>query len=145
MKCFTPQHGRYLHPLATTDRPLCQRTGFYLLLRDLEIKRNINKLKTCKYRQQRENNYGMAKGAFAVLLWTPRSWLIYTMRTVSTFCCCWKKALYLSVNVFSTKVLQGVPKVRSSNSRHNNFWSKLYFYMKFLDVCFSIKYVYSEF
>ena len=48
-KCFKPQHDRYLHPLATTDRPMCQQTGFYLLLRDLEIKRNINKLKTCKY------------------------------------------------------------------------------------------------
>ena len=33
----------------TTDRPLCQRTEFYLLLTDLEIKRNVNKLKTRKY------------------------------------------------------------------------------------------------
>ena len=43
-------------------------------------------------------------------------------------------------------VLQGVPKVRSSNFMHCNFWSKLYFYMKFLeDVYFSIKYMCSEF
>ena len=42
--------------------------------------------------------------------------------------------------------IQGVPKVRSSNFMHYNFWSKLYFYMKFLeDVYFSIKYMYSEF
>ena len=39
-----------------------------------------------------------------------------------------------------------VPKVRSSNFMHYNFWSKLYFYMKFLqDVYFSIEYMYSEF
>ena len=39
------------------DRP-CQQTGFYLLLRDLEIKRNINKLKyvnTLTSWKQREN------------------------------------------------------------------------------------------
>ena len=42
--------------------------------------------------------------------------------------------------------LQGVPKVGSSNFIHYNFWSKLYFYMKFLeDVYFSIEYIYSEF
>ena len=42
--------------------------------------------------------------------------------------------------------IQGVPKVRSSNFMHYNFWSKLYFYMKFLeDVYFSTKYMYSEF
>ena len=41
--------------------------------------------------------------------------------------------------------LQGVPKVRSSNFMHYNFWSKLYVYKKFLgDVYFSIKYTYSE-
>ena len=35
--------------------------------------------------------------------------------------------------------LQGVPKVRSSDFMHYNFWSKLYFYMKFLkDVYYSI-------
>ena len=39
-----------------------------------------------------------------------------------------------------------VPKVRSSDFMHYNFWSKLYFYMKLLeDVYFSIKYMYSEF
>ena len=39
-----------------------------------------------------------------------------------------------------------VPKVRSSNFIHYNFWSKLYFYMKFLeDAYFSFKYMYSEF
>ena len=44
------------------------------------------------------------------------------------------------------KCLQGVLKVRSSNFMHYNFWSKLYFYMKFLeDVYFSTKYMYSEF
>ena len=42
--------------------------------------------------------------------------------------------------------IQGVPEVRSSNFMHYNFWSKLYFYMKFLqDVYFSIEYMYSEF
>ena len=41
--------------------------------------------------------------------------------------------------------LQGVPKVRSSNFMLYNFWSKLYFYMKFLDVYFYIEYIYSEF
>ena len=41
--------------------------------------------------------------------------------------------------------LQDVPKVRSSNFMHYNFWSKLYFYMKFLDVYFYIEYIYSEF
>ena len=42
--------------------------------------------------------------------------------------------------------IQGVPKVRSSNFMRCNFWSKLYFYMKFLeDVYFSIKYMSSEF
>ena len=41
--------------------------------------------------------------------------------------------------------IQGVPKVLSSNFMHYTFWSKLYFYMKFLeDVYFSIKYMYSE-
>ena len=84
-KCFTPQHGRYLHPLATTDRPMCQQTGFHLLLRDLEIKRNINKLKTCKYTNKwtAEREYGMTKGAFAVLSWSPRSRMVYTIRSVS--------------------------------------------------------------
>ena len=87
-KYFTPQRGRYLHPLATTDRPVCQQTGFYLLLRDLEIKRNIHKLKTCKYTNKwtAERKYGMTKGAFAVLSSSPRSWLIYTLRSVSAFC-----------------------------------------------------------
>ena len=48
----------------------------------------------------------------------------------------------LSLCVF----LQGVPKVRSSNFMHYNFWSKLYFYMKFLeDVYFSTEYMHSEF
>ena len=47
--------------------------------------------------------------------------------------------------IFSLDI-QGVPKVRSSNFMHYNFWSKLYFYMKFLeDVYFSIKYMCSEF
>ena len=41
--------------------------------------------------------------------------------------------------------IQGVPKVRSSNFMHYNFWSKLYVYMKFLDVYFYIEYIYSEF
>ena len=42
-------------------------------------------------------------------------------------------------------ILQGAPKVRSSNFMHYNFWSKLYFYMKFLeDVYFSIKYMCSQ-
>ena len=42
--------------------------------------------------------------------------------------------------------IQGVPKVRSSNFMHYNFWSKLYFYMKFLeDVYFSTECTYSEF
>ena len=43
--------------------------------------------------------------------------------------------------------LQGVPKIRSCNNfMYYNFWSKLYFYMKFLeDVYFSIEYMYSEF
>ena len=42
--------------------------------------------------------------------------------------------------------VQGVPKVCSSNLMHYNFWSKLYFYMKFLeDVYFSIKNMFSEF
>ena len=37
-------------------------------------------------------------------------------------------------------------KVRSSNFMHYNFWSKLYFYMKFLeDVYFCTEYMYSEF
>ena len=48
----------------------------------------------------------------------------------------------LSLCVF----LQGVPKVRSSNFMHYNFWSKPYFYMKFLeDVYFSTEYMHSEF
>ena len=47
---------------------------------------------------------------------------------------------------FCDITVQGVPKVRSSNFMHYNFWSKLYFYMKLLeDVYFSIKYMYSEF
>ena len=42
--------------------------------------------------------------------------------------------------------IQGVPKVRFSNFMHSNFWSKLYFYMKFLeDVYFCTEYMYSEF
>ena len=43
--------------------------------------------------------------------------------------------------------VQGVPKVCSSNLMHYNFWwSKLYFYMKFLeDVYLSIKNMFSEF
>ena len=45
-----------------------------------------------------------------------------------------------------SSLVQGVPKVRSSKFMHYNFWSKLYFYMKYLeDVYFSIKYMYSEF
>ena len=84
-KCFTPQHGRSLHPLATTDRPMCQQTGFYLLLRDLEIKKNINKLKTCKYTNmwKSERKYEMTKGACAVLSSSPRSQMVYTIRSVS--------------------------------------------------------------
>ena len=39
------------------------------------------------------------------------------------------------------KIIHGVPKVCSSNFMHYNFWSKLYFYMKFLEnVYFSITY-----
>ena len=39
------------------------------------------------------------------------------------------------------KIIQGVPKVHSSNFMHYNFWSKLYFYMKFLEnVYFSMTY-----
>ena len=46
----------------------------------------------------------------------------------------------------SVGYLQGVPKVRSSNFMHYNCWSKLYFYVKFLeDVYFSVKYMCSEF
>ena len=42
--------------------------------------------------------------------------------------------------------LQGVPKVRSSNFMHHNFWSKLYVYLKFLeDVYFTVESMYSEF
>ena len=42
--------------------------------------------------------------------------------------------------------LHGVPKDRSSNFMHYNFWSRLYFYVKFLeDVYFPIEYMYSEF
>ena len=42
--------------------------------------------------------------------------------------------------------IQGVPKVRSSNLMHYNFWSKLCFYMKFLeDVYFSTEYMHAEF
>ena len=41
--------------------------------------------------------------------------------------------------------LHGVPKDRSSNFMHYNFWSRLYFYVKFLeDVYFPIEYMYSE-
>ena len=48
--------------------------------------------------------------------------------------------------ILSTYDIQGVPKDRSSDFMHYNFWSKLYFYMKLLeDVYFSIKYMYSEF
>ena len=81
MKCFKPQHDRYLHPLATTDRPICvSRLGFYLFLIDLEIKRIINKLETCKYtdKLKTERKYQMTKEAFAVLSWSPRSRLIYS-------------------------------------------------------------------
>ena len=43
-------------------------------------------------------------------------------------------------------IIQGVPKVRSPNLMHYNFWSKLCFYMKFLeDVYFSTEYMHSEF
>ena len=43
------------------------------------------------------------------------------------------------------KIIQGVPKVRSSNFMRYNFWSKLYFYMKFLKyVPYSIEYLCSE-
>ena len=42
--------------------------------------------------------------------------------------------------------IQGVPKVRSSNLMHSNFWSKVYFYMKFLEhVYFSTEYMHPEF
>ena len=42
--------------------------------------------------------------------------------------------------------IQGVPKVHSSNFMHYNFWSKIYFYMKFPeDVYFPIENMYSEF
>ena len=53
-----------------------------------------------------------------------------------------RSAVDLSLCVF----LQGVPKVRSSNFMHYNFWSKLYFYMKFLEhVYISTEYMHSEF
>ena len=56
---------------------------------------------------------------------------------------CLQQSLYL---IPPCLYLQGVPKVRSANLMHYNFWSKLYFYMKFLeDVYFSIKYMCSEF
>ena len=56
---------------------------------------------------------------------------------------CLQQSLYL---IPPCLYLQGVPKVRSANLTHYNFWSKLYFYMKFLeDVYFSLKYMYSEF
>ena len=42
--------------------------------------------------------------------------------------------------------IQGVPKVHSSNFMYYNFWSKLYFDIKFLeDLCLSVEYMYSEF
>ena len=56
---------------------------------------------------------------------------------------CLQQSLYL---IPPCLYLQGVPKVRSANLMHYNFWSKLYFSMKFLeDVYFSIKYMCSEF
>ena len=56
------------------------------------------------------------------------------------------KACPVKMHVFRFANIQGVPKVRSSNFMHYNFWSKLYFYMKFQeDVYFSINYMYSEF
>ena len=43
-------------------------------------------------------------------------------------------------------VIQGVPKVLSSNFMHYSLWSKLYFYMKYLtDVYSSTEYMHSEF
>ena len=43
-------------------------------------------------------------------------------------------------------IIQGVPKVRSSNFMHYNFCSKLYVYLKFLgDVYFTMEDMYSEF
>ena len=51
-----------------------------------------------------------------------------------------------AVDLYLCVFLQGPPKVRSSNFMHYNFWSKLYFYMKFLeDVYFSSEYMQSEF
>ena len=51
-----------------------------------------------------------------------------------------------AVDLYLCVFLQGPPKVRSSNFMHYNFWSKLYFYMKFLkDVYFSTEYMHSEF
>ena len=117
-KCFTPQRGRYLHPFATTDRPVCQQTGFYLLLRDLEIKRYIHKIKTCKHTNKwtAERKYGMTKGAFAVLSSSPRSRLIYTLRSVSAIC--WsrpnslkKRSLY-TLRTPATEVLSRKPRMK---------------------------------
>ena len=43
-------------------------------------------------------------------------------------------------------ILQGVPKVGSSDFMHYSFWSKLSFYLKFLEVVyFTIENMYSEF
>ena len=54
--------------------------------------------------------------------------------------------IYTLTALWSRLTVQGVPKVRSSNFMHYKFWSKLYFYMKFLEnVYLSIKYMYSEF
>ena len=50
------------------------------------------------------------------------------------------------VSYLAPRLIQGVPKVRSSNFMRYNFWSKLYSCMKFLqDVYCSIEYMYSEF
>ena len=52
--------------------------------------------------------------------------------------------VYISIND-RFKLLQGVPKVLSSYYRRHNFWSKLYFCMKFLNdvYCFT-EYIYSK-
>ena len=43
-------------------------------------------------------------------------------------------------------ILQGLPKVGSSDFMYYSFWSKLSFYLKFLeDVYFTIENMYSEF
>ena len=48
-------------------------------------KKNINKLKTCKYtnKWKSERKYEMTKGACAVLSSSPRSQMVYTIRSVS--------------------------------------------------------------